>query len=65
MKVQVDQKRCGTVGLCVKACPEVFRFQEGSKKAAAYSGDIPPEHEAKVLKAVNSCPNGAIVIIVR
>jgi ferredoxin len=65
MKVQVDQSKCGTVGLCVKACPEVFRFQEGSKKAAAFSGEVPSELEAKVLKAVNSCPNGAIVIITR
>lgn len=65
MKVQVDQNKCGTVGLCVKACPEVFRFQEGSKKAAAFSGDVPPEREEKVLKAVNACPNGAIVIIAR
>ena len=28
MKVYVDQLRCGTVGLCVKHCPEIFRFQD-------------------------------------
>ena len=64
MKVQVDQNKCGTVGLCVKACPEIFRFQEGSKRAAAFSGEIPSELEEKVLKAVNACPNGAIMITV-
>ncbi len=62
MKVEVDQVRCSTAGMCVKICPEVFRFQEGSKKAIAIPGDIPPELVQKCIKAATSCPNEAIVI---
>jgi len=65
MRVQVDQLKCTTAGLCVKRCPEIFRFQEGSKRATAFSGEIPSKLEEKVLAAVNACPNGAIVIIAR
>ena len=38
MKIEVDQNKCGTIGICVKECPEVFRFQEGSKKAKGHYG---------------------------
>jgi ferredoxin len=33
MRARVIQEKCGTVGMCVKTCPDLFRFQEGSKKA--------------------------------
>ena len=62
MKVEVDQMKCGTVGLCVKECPEVFRFQEGSKKAAVIIGEIPPALQKKCRDAARKCPNAAITI---
>jgi ferredoxin len=62
MKMEVDQTKCGTVGVCVKICPEVFRFQEGSKKAVAVTGDIPEEFIAKCIDAIEKCPNKAIVM---
>jgi ferredoxin len=30
MKVKIDELKCRTAGICVKLCPEVFRFQEGA-----------------------------------
>ncbi|MDY6910676.1 MAG: ferredoxin [Thermodesulfobacteriota bacterium] len=62
MKVAVDQMKCGTIGICVKECPEVFRFQEGSKKAVAVLDEIPPRLHGKCREVARRCPNEAIVI---
>jgi ferredoxin len=50
--------------MCVKICPEIFRFQEGSKKATVMFEKIPLHLEKKCLKAADSCPNEAIVVLV-
>ena len=62
MKVEIDQLRCGTVGICVKICPEVFRFQEGSKKAIVILDPIPKALQERCLKAAKECPNDAVII---
>jgi ferredoxin len=62
MKVKVDQLKCATVGVCVKICPEVFRFQEGSKKATVMLDPIPVIHWEKCLRAARECPNKAVII---
>ena len=62
MKVGVDQMKCQTAGMCVKICPDVFRFQEGSKRAAAIVGDIPVSLQKKCREAARKCPNKAIEI---
>jgi ferredoxin len=62
MKVEVDQMKCGTSGICVMECPEVFRFQEGSKRATVLLEEIPPELELKCRELVRKCPNNAIII---
>ena len=62
MKVIVDQLKCRTVGLCVMECPDVFRFQEGSKRAAVRLDAIPRSLEACCRRAAKLCPNGAIMI---
>lgn len=62
MKVEVDQLKCRTAGLCVMKCPEVFRFQEGSKRAEVLLDEIPVSLQQKCRKAVRACPNNAITI---
>ena len=62
MRIEVDQNKCGTIGICVKECPEVFRFQEGSKKAKVIMGEIPPALEARCREAARKCPNQAVII---
>jgi ferredoxin len=62
MKVDVDQMKCGTVGICVKICPEVFRFQEGSKKATVILDPIPAAYFDKCRRAARECPNNAIIV---
>ena len=63
MHVRVMQDKCGTAGMCVKICSEIFRFQEGSKKAEVLMDRVPPHLVSTCFKAVDSCPNKAIVVI--
>jgi len=62
MRVEVDQVKCGTIGRCVKICPEVFRFHPGNKKAYAVTPEVPLHLEAKCVEAAEKCPNNAISI---
>jgi ferredoxin len=62
MKAVVDQVRCGTIGVCVKICPQVFRFHPGDKKAYVRMDVIPPEFEDKCIEAAEKCPNKAITV---
>ena len=62
MKVRVDQVLCETAGICVQRCPEIFRFQEGSKKAAAIEENVPKALENKCFEVAAACPAGAIKI---
>lgn len=62
MKVCVDQTKCETAGKCVQICPEVFQFQEGSKKAVAVMPDVPAALEGACRDAALLCPVGAICI---
>ena len=62
MKVEVDQMKCGTAGMCVKICPEVFRFQEGSKKAKVMMDPVPAAFHEKCRRAARECPNNAVII---
>lgn len=65
MRARVLQEKCGGVGMCVKTCPDLFRFQEGSKKATVLMDIVPQSLEKQCLKAADSCPNKAIVILVK
>lgn len=62
MRVHVDQIKCNSNGLCVVKCPEVFRFQEGSKKSGVRLERIPSVLWNKCREVAALCPTGAIVI---
>ncbi len=63
MKVKVLQEKCGTVGRCVIICPDLFRFQEGSKKAEALFEEVPVSLQKKCIEAAEACPNKAIAVL--
>lgn len=62
MKAEVDPIRCGTIGICVQICPQVFRFRPGDKKAYVRLDEIPCEFWEKCREAAEKCPNKAITI---
>jgi ferredoxin len=43
-------------------CPELFRFQEGSKKAKALVENVPASMEEICIRVAKRCPSGAIII---
>lgn len=63
MKVVVDGMKCETAGICVKECPEVFRFHEGSKRAVAVKEEIPLSLQTKCREVAKLCPAKAIRIL--
>ena len=62
MHVRVDQLKCDTSGVCVMEAPDLFRFQEGSKKAMALVEEVPPAGKQTVIRIAGRCPTGAIII---
>ncbi len=62
MKVSVDQMKCRGAGMCVKIVPEVFRFQEGSKKATVLLDPVPKTFYEKCRRAALECPNSAVIL---
>jgi ferredoxin len=63
MKVTIDESKCNGAGICVQELPQVFRFQEGSKKGMVQQGDVPATLERRLLKVAADCPTGAITIL--
>lgn len=62
MKVRVDSERCQGHTLCAMIAPEIFELRDIDGHSSAVREDVPPDQEAKVSEAVNSCPERAISI---
>jgi ferredoxin len=60
MKAIVDVDTCVGCGLCVSACPEVFKFE--GDKVAVIGTSVPKNAEASCQQAVSDCPVTAIMI---
>jgi ferredoxin len=60
MRVVVDQDKCNGAGICVQELPDLFRFQEGSKRGTAIKPDVPARLEAKLREVAAKCPTGAV-----
>jgi ferredoxin len=61
MKAIIDKSGCVSCGLCISACPEVFRF-DGAGLAEAYE-DIKPETADRAEEARDGCPVQVISIV--
>ncbi len=65
MKVTIDETKCNGAGICVMQLPDVFRFQEGSKKGAVTKAEVPARMERKLKEVASQCPAGAILVIAK
>ncbi|MFD0901940.1 ferredoxin [Actinomadura sediminis] len=62
MKVRVDSERCQGHTLCAMIAPEVFELRDVDGHSRVVREDVPPDREAQVVEAVNSCPERAISV---
>jgi len=62
MRVRVDPDVCQGHTLCSLAAPEIFLLREEDGHAFVASDVVPPDLEAMVRKAVETCPEGAISV---
>jgi ferredoxin len=62
MKVSVDPWKCTSHLQCVAAAPDVFTYDEERSYSIAIEGEVPPEQEEAVMRAVGLCPEGAISV---
>jgi ferredoxin len=60
MKVKVDADTCTGCGLCVDACPAVFKMDS---VAVVLADPVPAKDEACVKEAAEGCPVEAISIV--
>ena len=61
MKVRVDPEVCAGFGICTGISPEVFELH-GDGYATVLVGEVPPELEDLVRRAVDQCPSRAISV---
>jgi ferredoxin len=61
MKIKLDRTRCDGFGACARWAPETFDLDEwGYVSLAAGRGNVAPEHEDAVRRALLDCPVHAI-----
>jgi ferredoxin len=62
VKVWVDPQRCQGHTLCAMIAPDSFVLDDIEGHSSAVSEDVPPDREAQVREAAQSCPEQAITI---
>ena len=60
MKIKLDRTRCDGFGACAKYAPETFDLDEWGYVSLVGAGNVPPEHEDGVRRALLDCPVHAI-----
>jgi ferredoxin len=60
MKAKVDENLCTGCGLCVDACPEVFKMDDSVAKVIVEI--VPPQAQSSCREAADNCPVEAITI---
>lgn len=60
MKIEINRDGCISCGLCVEACPQVFRLADDGL-AEVYAAPLPNEADA-VKEAADNCPVQVIAV---
>ena len=62
MELYIDQNRRESNGKCIREYPQLFRFQEGTKKAVVINPNLPERYWRKYTQIAGICPVRAIRI---
>ena len=62
MRVSIDHDRCTGHGRCYVLAPELFVDDDEGYGQVIGGGEVAAEHEEAARKAVQSCPERAVVI---
>jgi ferredoxin len=60
VKIKLDRTKCDGFGACAKWAPETFDLDEWGYVSLTHAGNIAPEHEDGVRRALLDCPVHAI-----
>lgn len=60
MKIKLDRTICDGFGLCAVHAPETFSLDEWGYVSLVGGGNVAPEHEHGVRRALLDCPVHAI-----
>ncbi|MDP3950422.1 ferredoxin [Microbacterium sp.] len=61
MRIKLDRTVCDGFGTCALHAPEVFSLDDWGYPSLVGNGEIAPEHEDGVRRALLDCPAHAIV----
>ncbi|MER7115818.1 ferredoxin [Saccharomonospora azurea] len=61
MKIRLDAAKCDGFGTCAEHSPELFELDEWGYASVKGDGEVPPELEGKVNRAIADCPVHAII----
>jgi ferredoxin len=59
VKIEADRDRCIGAGMCVMTAPEAFD-QGDDGIVVVLEAEVPAEYADSALRAVQSCPSGAL-----
>lgn len=62
MKVSVNRQRCVGQGMCVLYAPQAFALSDEDGCSETQFEDVPADQEDAVRRAVDACPEQAIVL---
>jgi ferredoxin len=62
VKVSVDSSRCQGHTLCSMIAPDAFALSDIDGTASPVNEVVPPDQEAAVREAAQSCPEQAITV---
>ncbi len=62
MKIRVDPEKCQGHNRCMTLASELFEVDELGYATALNDGVVPAELEEKAKKAVDNCPEIAIIV---
>ncbi|RVX39444.1 ferredoxin [Nonomuraea polychroma] len=60
MEIKADTTVCIGAGMCALTVPDVFDQSDDEGTVVVLRGEVPPELEDAVRRAVTLCPSGAI-----